>query len=287
MATIWRATVRFFLKRSSLSLVAAACLAAGIGLMPGCGGSTTPDSITVLEGLWHGNRSSATLMATSILHDGQFWLVYGTANPTSTAASSPTGANAWVGFSNVEGFVQGTGSVSNMRFNSIDALDFHGTLTITPVAVTAPYVAGKSLNGSITSSSGTAAFTSAPAPTAAYQYNISAKLADVVGTWTGAVVPGTTATATATATATIDAASGLKVTNGTCILSGSINPRAPGITGENVFDIALLAGSACKDAAVQYRGIGLLQAMNNAKAQLIVLSKNSSNDKSLVFFASR
>jgi len=91
----------------------------------------------------------------------------------------------------------------------------------------------------------------------------------------------------ATATVTIDAASGLKVTNGACILTGSVVPRAPGITGENVFDIALLAGSACKDAAVQYRGIGLLQAMNNAKSQLIMLSKNSSNDKSFVFFASR
>ena len=280
-ATNWRAKVRLFWNRSSLSLVATACLAAGIGLLPGCGGSTTPDSITVLEGLWHGNRSSATLMATSILHDGQFWMVYGTANPSSTASSSPAGANTWVGFSNVEGFVQGTGSVSSMRFNSIDALDFHGTLNITPVAVTAPYAAGKSLNGNISSSSGAAAFTSAPAPTVAYQYNISAKLADVVGTWAGTVVPG------ATATVTIDAASGLKVTNGVCILTGSINPRAPGITGENVFDIALLAGSACKDAAVQYRGIGLLQAMNNAKSQLIMLSKNSSNDKSLVFFASR
>ena len=275
-ATNWRAKVRLFWNRSSLSLVATACLAAGIGLLPGCGGSTTPDSITVLEGLWHGNRSSATLMATSILHDGQFWMVYGTANP-----SSPTGANTWVGFSNVEGFVQGTGSVSSMRFNSIDALDFHGTLNITPVAVTAPYAAGKSLNGNISSSSGAAAFTSAPAPTVAYQYNISAKLADVVGTWAGTVVPG------ATATVTIDAASGLKVTNGACILTGSINPRAPGITGENVFDIALLAGSACKDAAVQYRGIGLLQAMNNAKSQLIMLSKNSYNDKSFAFFASR
>ena len=273
--------MRLFWNRSSLSLVATACLAAGIGLLPGCGGSTTPDSITVLEGLWHGNRSSATLMATSILHDGQFWMVYGTANPSSTASSSPAGANTWVGFSNVEGFVQGIGSVASMRFNSIDALDFHGTLNITPVSVTAPYAAGKSLNGSISSSSGTAAFTSAPAPTVAYRYNISAKLADVVGTWTGTVVPG------ATATVTIDSASGLKVTNGACILTGGINPRAPGITGENAFDITLTPSSGCKDAAVQYRGIGLLQAMNNAKSQLIMLSKNSSNDKSLVFFASR
>ena len=91
----------------------------------------------------------------------------------------------------------------------------------------------------------------------------------------------------AAATVTIDSASGLKVTNGACILTGGINPRAPGITGENAFDITLTPSSGCKDAAVQYRGIGLLQAMSNAKSQLIMLSKNSSNDKSLVFFASR
>lgn len=273
--------MRLFWNRFSVSLVATACLAAGIGLLPGCGGSTAPDSITVLEGLWQGNRSSATLMATSILHDGQFWMVYGTANPSSAPSSSPAGANTWAGFSNVEGFVQGIGSVASMRFNSIDALDFPSTQNVTPVTVTAPYAAGKSLNGSISSSNGTAAFTSAPAPTVAYQYNISAKLTDVVGTWTGTVVPG------AIATATIDAASGLKVTNGACILSGSINPRAPGITGDNVFDIELTAGSACKDAQVKYRGIGLLQAMNNAKSQFILMSKSIANDKSLVFFASR
>ena len=79
--------MRLFWNRSSLSLIAATWLAAGISLLPGCGGNTTPDSITVLEGLWQGNRSSATLMATSILHDGQFWMVYGTANPSSAASS--------------------------------------------------------------------------------------------------------------------------------------------------------------------------------------------------------
>ena len=138
--------------------------------------------------------------------------------------------------------VQGKGTSNNGSFSGSDLRDFDSDGLVLPISISASYVAGVSLNGNLSSGNQTGSFTAAVPTNLNYNYNAVPKLADIVGSWTGFNLRGTTDTVT------IDADGALSSVDSGCLTTGTVTPRA---SGKNIFNLSVKAAqsSACGTSA--------------------------------------
>jgi hypothetical protein len=206
--------MQFQLGKIGVVTISAALVACGGG-----GGDGGSQSATSAEGIYSGTTSTGRTINGLVLDDGSYYVVY-------TVANNPN---------LIAGFVQGTGTSNNGSFSSSNARDvnFEGAGVI-PGSVNATYVPKQSFNGAVSSSSGSATFTS----TYSNIYEQTPTLAAVAGTYAG---NSATPLAVQSTTLTVSASGGITGTvSGGCSFTGSMTPRSIG----NAYNVSITLGAA-------------------------------------------
>ncbi|MFD2366531.1 FKBP-type peptidyl-prolyl cis-trans isomerase [Pseudoduganella sp. GCM10020061] len=200
--------------------------------------------------------SGNTDIDTVVLENDEYFAVYGRTSPSQFIVSN---------------FIHGTGISGATAFTSTNMLDFGPKPPAVPTAGTlsAAYVPGVSMTGSITIPAGTIPLTSTKSALAPfYSYAAPANLSDLDGTWrmnerTGNLSTVVVNNGSFTGTNTLG-----------CSFTGTLAPRA---SNKNVFNATITYGAApCALAGQTVNGIALSYLFNTgATRQLIVLGKNA------------
>jgi len=288
-------------------------LCAGLfGLLASCGGgesgsastgSTSANASlpqTSIEGVWQGLSPSGAVVMAAILDGGALWMAYGlpvatststgtdttaTGSGTTTGTGSTTGTatTSWKGFGALDGFIQGvitlgsTGSVTGSELR-----DFASFGNLSELKLAGKLVSSANISGTFTSPSAAVTVSLAPAPSTSYVYGTAARLSKVTGTWSGTDLSG------ASASAVIDSAAGIRITQGSCIYTGTVIPKNPSIASENIFDAKLTAGASCgKRASLTFTGIALHQTVASGKTEIVLLALTEDKAQPFAFLASR
>ena len=179
------------------------------------------------EGAYLGTTSTGKTFETIVLPDNTFYAIYGT-----------TTGNTFT----VSGMITGKGSLSNGTL-SASITDYYYTGAVYTGTVSATYVAGTSISGTVTDSGiGTLTFTGTAIPSSQFNFNAAASLSQLTGSWTGALLGGTAATASVSGSGSFTGSS-----QG-CSYSGTASPDS---SGKNFFDFSITFGAAPCAAANQ------------------------------------
>lgn len=190
-----------------------------IGTTPG---TTGPGLIVsgVAEGVYQSTGSNGLTALALVLKNDELYSVYG----------PNTG-----GVFGISGFLHGQGTSNNGAYTASALHDYTATTSTAGVTFKGTYVAGTSLNGTLTSGATSSTWTGAVLTNSTYVYATPAKLADIAGAWTVTDLTG------AKVLLTIASDGKFTGTSGSCLVTGSLAPRA---SGKNVFTFALLSGAA-------------------------------------------
>lgn len=209
------------------SMLLAACGGGG-----GDSGDTTPVSTapvtspaptpvtTSAEGVYQGTATNGLTQFSLVLETGDLYVLYGKT------------VNSVFG---VSGFLRGSGKSSSGAFTASDVREYAPGNTGITYALNGTYVAGSSLNGTLTGGATSTTFTGAALTNTNYSYTTPAKLADVAGAWTLYDLAG------AKVSLSVAADGKFTGTSGSCAVTGTLAPRA---SGKNVFDFTLVFGAA-------------------------------------------
>ncbi len=180
------------------------------------GSSATPGQA---QGVYSGTASSGSNFETIILPNDTYYALYGT-----------NSGNTFY----IEGMITGQGTSSNGSYTAT-VIDYYYTGTTYKGSVTASYVAGLSINGTLTETGNpVVTFNGTALPSSSFNYNTPAALSDTSGAWTGMLMNGSTAIVTINPNGTFSGS------DSGCLFSGTINPDA---SGKNFFDISLTYGA--------------------------------------------
>jgi hypothetical protein len=169
--------------------------------------------------------NTSTSFQMLVLESGQFWTIYGT----------PT-----LGRLDVEGFAQGTGTSNGSLFIAGNVRYFSQNPATTAVASASYNASAKSISGTITDSSTTATFNSAPLTAPAYNYASAAALSSVQNNWTVTGVFGDLYDLVVLADGTFSGTPSAAPPNpATCPFTGRFVPNT---SGKNVFSVSITNG---------------------------------------------
>lgn len=241
-------------------------LAALEGCGGGGGGTTVAATTTVgsAQGVYEGTFSNGGTHNTLILENDQFYTLYG---------------STVVGVFTVNGFLQGNGHASGGNLTATDVKDATVDGQLLSGSLSATYAANGNLNGTLTEGSNTVNFSGTTVVSSVYDYNTSARLADIAGAWNMTSLRGYANTFN------IAASGAFTATSGACSFSGTFTPRG---SGKNVFDVAMTFGPApCLLPGQTLAGIGIDFMLNNGKRQLLIAGLNQARTSSAAFFGAR
>lgn len=156
------------------SLILAGCGGGGSSISSGGGGGGGGGNTTgQAQGVYSGTSSNGYSFDTIVLPNDKIYAIYGT-----------TSGNALLLFGLISG--QGT-SVSGSYTASVT--DFFYTGATNNASLTASYVPGSSLNGTLTENGTNITFTGTSLPASSFNYNTPASLSAISGTCFGPVLP--------------------------------------------------------------------------------------------------
>jgi hypothetical protein len=236
-----------------------AAMVAAIALTA-CGGGGTGSNTTTTgpsspsQGLWTGTTADNRSVTSLVLGDGSYYLIY-----------SPVGTPDSIG-----GLVQGTGTASNGKFTSSNAVDFSFEGNgVNAASMSVDYTAKTSFNGKVTYTAGsTSDFTS----TYNAAFETKPAVASITGTFNGQAAAFTGAAAAATLTVT--AAGTL---SGDCGLTGSISPRNDG----NAYNVSIKFGDpSCAFANQTLSGVAYF---DSATSTITILAPNAGRTDGVIF----
>lgn len=255
----------------SLVLLAACGGGGGDGGGGNTGGSSPPTQTPTqtsgtAEGVYGGtlNGSSSSDFEVLVLENGEYWSLYG----------QNMGSIFYV-----HGFIQGNGTSNNGSFTSSDLRDF-GYAPAAAGSLTASYnTSAKTITGSTTTPMGTVQFSGGPIPNSLYNYNSPATLSSVSGSWAAVSSLG------GNVTINIAANGNLTLSEGGCVASGTIAPRA---SGKNVFNVSVKFGAApCLLPNQTATGIGVTYALATGQTQLIAAVTSAARSEGIAVFGVR
>jgi len=231
-------------------------------ILAACGGSSNGDSnaqpvAEQAQGFYVGTTSDGRTLSTTILDNNDYYATY----------SAPNNATK------LAGVVAGNLTTSAGTINAGSGIDYDtATGLTTNISLTGSYSPKASISGKIVANGGANAnFTG----NYDASYDLVPSLAIVQGNYTGTSL---IATGSDPVSMTIDANGRITGTGSTtCVVSGSIKPRATG----NVYDVSILFGttSQCAYPAQAATGIARIDASNN---ELIAMLQTSSKAGILV-----
>ncbi len=215
--------IRRFAILSAISLVL---------LIDGCGNSGGGASQTPVpggaQGFYSGTTSSGLAFTAIVLPNDKFFAVYGTPNGPALQVSGAIGG-------------QGTSLSTTYTANLIDSSNMGGNIvTFIGGTLTATYVAGTSISGTIDENGTETTFTGTAVSNADLNWDTAASNNNVQGgTWVGNLVEGQITSLTITGS-TFSGGSN----NSGCMFTGTILPDS---SGKNFFDVAITFGAVACD----------------------------------------
>lgn len=211
--------------------LAAVALAASI-MAVGCGGGTSTSSNNnngsnsqstpgQAQGVYSGTASDGGAFQSIILPNDTYYAIYGT-----------TTGNVFA----ISGMMTGQGASKSGNFTA-SVTDFNNAGSINTGSVTANYVVGSSINGTVVEGSNPAVtFSGTVMPSSSFNYNTAASLSNINGTWSGTLLDGSTASVT------INADGSFSGTDSSgCQFSGTLTPDS---SGKNFFEVSLTFGAS-------------------------------------------
>jgi hypothetical protein len=170
----------------------------------------------------------------------------------------------------------GQGLSNNGTFTA-NVTDFSGTSSPIAATISATYVVGSSISGSITENGTTKTFTGTPIPNSQFNYSSPAVLSEIAGiTWTGSVLEGGLAFATVAANGTFSGSD-----NQGCPISGTASPDS---SKKNVFDVSLAyGGSSCGQPQQAYSGIGVEYLLSDGVTRQLLVAVTGGNQQGDLF----
>jgi len=243
-----------FLKNLSISIVLTLSACGGGG---GGGGASIPTTVNA-SGLWQGTASNGYSVYMVVMPNNTFYTIYG--------APTPSGGLATYGY--------------DIGFATTSGNNFSGTLTdylytgqVTSGSFTASVVPGKSIIGN----SGNT-FNLTPSP--GFNFNTTADIASISGSWTGTFLNGVASNIS------INNNGALSGTSVNCNFSGTVTPNSYKV---NVFDASLtfISPSCGTTQGLTFTGIAIGFMNTLGKTQLILSVNNPSNTIGALFVAIR
>jgi len=226
---------------------------------PGGGGNTTGEA----QGAYSGTTSSGYSFYSIVLPTDKFYGIYG----------NPSG-NQFLLF----GMITGQGTSSSNTYTAT-VTDFFYTGAIYSGSLTASYVAGSSLNGTVTENGNNITFTGTSLPASSFNYNSPASLSSISGTWTGTLLDGMTTTVTISSDGTVSGSSS------GCSFSGTV---AADSSNKNFFDVSLTFGSSpCSFPNQTASGIGIEYLLSDGVTHQLLAAVTVGTSAGTVFAAVR
>jgi len=249
----------------------ASCL---LGLMLlGCGGSSSSisggggggggNSAGQAQGIYSGTSSNGYSFYTIVLPNDKFYGIYGNIS-----------GNVFLLF----GMISGQGTSSSGTYTA-SVTDFFYTGAINSGSITASYVAGSSLSGTLTENGTNITFTGTSLPASSFNYNTPASLSAISGTWTGTLLDGMTTTATISSNGTVSGSSS------GCSFSGTV---AADSSNKDFFDVSLtFGGSPCALPNQTASGIGVEYLLSDGVTHQLLAAVTVGTSAGTVFAAAR
>lgn len=242
-------------------------LIASASMLVACGGGgSAATSVSKLEGFYSGLVSSGAQIEVLALENDQVYALVGT-----TVTPNEYRINS---------FIEGPGTSANGSFVVADAKEYATTGQAFAGAISGSFNPRSSVQGNVSSSSGTASFTAAALSTSLYNYDTPTPISILSGDWAGYTLGKETVifSIASSGVVTGKSASG-------CTFTGSTAPRA---SGKNVMDVSFLFGAApCAQPGVTASGIAFSTLTNNGQRKLIFAVNNTSRTLGTVVFAQR
>ena len=256
--------------KSNLCAVISALLLTGLaGCGGGGGGGVEPPSTTRAEGAYSGSMSGSpwdNALTMVVLENDEAWILYGIQS---------------IGSFNISGFMHGRGTSTGSAFTVSSLRDYESPWTTYLGSLSASYVQGGFLDGSMTYP---VSFrypyrvdfaTTAAAP---YSYDTPASLTSLAGVWRAGIFG-------AFGYTTVEANGVLRVENTDssgsvrCVTTGRVTPRA---SRKNVFDLTMQIGpTPCEAPNSTARGIAIV--LPGSSPQLVMMAVVDGNDSVGVF----
>jgi hypothetical protein len=215
------------------------------------------------QGVYSGTSSGGFNFSTIVLPNDKIYAIYGTQSGNSLL---------------LYGLISGQGTSGNGTYTAT-VNDFFYTGSVSNGSVSATYVAGSSLNGSLTESSATTTFTGASLPTSSFNYNTPALLSDISGNWSGTLLDGMSTTVVISSNGSVTGSSS------GCSFSGTVSPDS---SNKNFFDVSLtFAGSPCSAPNQTATGVGVEYLLSNGVTHQLLAGVTSGTSLGTVFVAAR
>ena len=225
----------------------------------GGGGSTTGQA----QGVYSGTSSNGYNFSTIVLPNDKFYAIYGTV----------TGNVLYV-----YGMMTGQGTSGSSTYTA-SVTDFFYTGAINSGSVSASYVPGSSLNGTITENGNMTTFTGASLPTSSFNYNTPASVSDISGSWTGTLLDGMSTSVTINSNGDVTGSSS------GCSFSGTVVADS---SNKNFFDVSLTyGGSPCASPNQTATGVGVYYLLPDGITHQLLAAVNIGTSSGTVFFAQR
>jgi len=215
------------------------------------------------QGVYSGTTSSGFSFSTIVLPNDKFYAIYGTVSGNALLLS---------------GLVTGQGTSGNATYTA-SVTDYVNTGAINSGSISATYVAATSLNGSLTENGTAITFTGTSEPASSFNYNTSASLSAITGTWTGTLLDGMTTTVT------IDSNGNVSGSSSGCSFSGTV---AADSSNKNFFDVSLTFGaSPCSLPNQTATGIGVEYLLSDGVTHQLLAAVTAGTTFGTVFAAER
>lgn len=262
------------------------------------GGTPTPSQAPaftsgfdkVLENVWQGTGPADLIVSVVIANAGDFWLMYGLPQVSSSGSS---GATSWAGFASASGFLQGSLDGINGVVKSTNLKEFTSTglsygLNI-GLRLDGTYTAALNFDATLTSDNASSEFKTKPAPKTSYLYAVTPKLSEIIATWTGNELVGTAVATSVISPQTVLAQkANITLRAGGCEAKGEIVPRISSLVSENLFDVSLTSGDGCDlRSNKKFSGIATSQKISSGKSQMVIMAVSEDRESGFAFWASK
>jgi hypothetical protein len=180
------------------------------------------------------------------------------------------------------GIATGQGASASGKYTATET-DFDycgGSLSVFNGNVKATYTLGSSLSGSLTEGASSETFSGTVPSSSLFDYNSSASLSAIAGSWSGSLTDGESATVNIDSLGNVTG-----ISSDGCSFSATITPDN---SGKNFFDISLAFGaSPCILANQNASGIAVNYLLSDGVTNQLIAGVTSGSSFGIVFAAQR
>jgi hypothetical protein len=213
--------------------------------------------------VYSGTSSNGYTFETILLPNDKFYAIYGTVS-----------GNTFT----VYGMMTGQGTSGSSSYTAT-INDFFYTGAVNSGTISASYVAGTSVNGTVTEGSTATSFTGTALPASDFNYNTTASVSAISGTWVGNLLDGISTTVTINSNGTVSGSSS------GCSFTGTVTADS---SNKNFFDVSLtFGGSPCSFPNQTATGVGVYYLLSDGVTHQLLAAVNVGTSFGTVFFAQR